>query len=208
MDVAMEVLEECLQQALALIRRAAEEDGLDLSDLAAQAEPAILSLYQERLRQLATEYARLVCEVEQRLEASIPDGIRSPDAEEGACAGFMLEDCMTLAAKIGRISCYLTPEGEPEAEDTWFADGVPNLLLIQRLDREVARQMASLAHALPELASPRFRKVRGDLLRALRPLFATIRRQDRLAIRRLKARGRAPSPFCIRVTAPTAPDRG
>ena len=103
-------------------------------------------------------------------------------------------DAMLVTVKGARVASYLSPDGTLD-DDAAIRDGMPNLLLIDRIMNAVDRRIAASS---PLPASASFLAARDDLRAQLAPLLRTVPSpvRDELYARTL-ARA-APSPFATR----------
>jgi hypothetical protein len=119
MAVAVSDVEEELSRALALAREIASEEGIDLN---APLPPVPISLEAVKLRRAGLDLAIALHAALDLQGAELPPAT-SPAVDDAFTAS------ATLAAKCARIGGYLAERND----DTWTADAVPNLLLMERL---------------------------------------------------------------------------
>ncbi|HKE14060.1 MAG TPA: hypothetical protein VKB80_04335 [Kofleriaceae bacterium] len=154
---------------------AAVEDSSEIDLPSAPPEAA-------RLRELCREYAFAVLTVSDALPA------RLEETEEVD----LRADAILVAVKGSRVACHLSPAGALEDEDA-LMDGVPNLLLLERVMNGIEARVA--AHGrLPPCAAG-YRRARDQLGRALQPLLRSIPPRIREEVQFRILTGTAPSPF-------------
>jgi hypothetical protein len=134
------------------------------------------------LRRLSRDYAMTVLAVRDSL---------TPEQLDSAL-GDLRTDAMLVAVKGSRVACHLSPEGSFDDEPA-LMDGVPNLLLLERIMTSIDARLAVLCSQ----GSPagEYRAARDELRRALQPLLRAVpaRFRDEIQLRTLT--GAAPSPF-------------
>lgn len=97
---------------------------------------------------------------------------------------------LLLAMKAARIAACLDDHGP-----VWQADGIPNLLLIERVLAQVTHEFQRRRPSLAREQRDRAGLHLEQLAAVLAPLYATIQPTDRTMIDILIDSGRAPSPF-------------
>lgn len=107
--------------------------------------------------------------------------------------GELRADAMLVAVKGGRVAGYLSDLGALEDEAA-LMDGVPNLLLIERLVADIDRRLED-RDAAPRACRSAYRQARDELLALLRPLLRALPARYRDEIRSRVMAGCAPSPF-------------
>ena len=138
-----------------------------------------------RLRRAGVDY---LCTVA-RLAVSYGSHHRKADAD----LGHAVRLAALIAPKTARIAAFLDAEGRPASGELWRTDAVPNLLLIEHADIEVA---VSLTPWFPtEEASGPIRRVREQLWQQIGPWVDAIPESARRTLANLIADRRAPSPF-------------
>jgi hypothetical protein len=172
-DIAWADVEQELRRAFDLLRDLLEEKGIDPDDI----EAPSTSLTEARVKKLGVQYATSLRHLE-------PRGDAAPRLEAARRAA------LTVGSKLARISADLDA-GDGE---TWAWDTVPNLLLIERLDRDITDCMDRLA-GVSEIDDREFRRARAEMLRIVTPLLEVVPHSARSALDRLAEAGRAPSPF-------------
>jgi hypothetical protein len=175
--ILMADVAEDLQRTVELLGTIIKEEGIVLDD---QVDPPT-SLLTVRLRRAAKAYLGAV------------DAMVTPTARDGA-AGRAVAGAALVGAKLARLTAYEPFENLSE-DESWHADAVPNLLLIERTTAGVAAALASIESPREE-DRKRYEQAYGELRRLIAPWIATIPAGARSAMDALIAGGRAPSPFC------------
>lgn len=135
-----------------------------------------------RLRHACREYTAAVFALRDALARTEPD--RDVD-ELGA-------DAMLVAGKGGRVAGYLSAAGELTGQAA-LMDGVPNLLLVERVMAEVDESVADRSH-MPDVGSA-YRVARDQLRQVLMPHLRAVPERHREELGLRVASGSAPSPF-------------
>lgn len=178
-DVVVRDMVEELGRAVALLRTAAAEEGIDLEGPAPPGPPE--SLEARRFGRDGMELATAVFEALDEGAADAP-GL---DREEAGSAAVL------VAAKLGRVASYLDLGAVDD--ELWGADAVPNLLLVEHALEVLDAALARLGDGP---AAVRALRARATVERTVGPCMAAIPRSARIALARLVAARRAPSPFC------------
>lgn len=174
--VWQDVLEH-LQRAFELARQSLEKEGL--TEKGCCEPPA--SLAELRMKKLGLSY----------MNALVQLGRSLSDNEDLANA---LQAGITLTTKLSRVGSQLD---RSRTNDVWDWDTVPNLLLMEILDGQIAAELERVAGAA-RLDLERFRQARCAVVGVVGPLIAAVPAGARLVIARLVAAGTAPSPFlCV-----------
>jgi len=137
-----------------------------------------------RLRHSCREYAFAVIALRDALA----------DVQPERDLGELRADAMLVAVKGGRVAGYLSDMGALEDEAA-LMDGVPNLLLIERIMAEIERCLADRSQ-VPGFASA-YRAARDELRDLLRPHLRCVPSCYRDEIRSRVLIGGAPSPFSV-----------
>jgi hypothetical protein len=171
---------------LRLVLEIAEEEGIDLNAPLPK-RPAVLAA--KRLEQAGMTLVRNASELWKAAEAAGCD-----------CAELRFS-ATKLAAKAARIASYLE---DPEDEDIWVADAAPNLLLIDRVKRQFADELARVSPDAGSGVVERVTRALAELERILDPLIRDFGDGARAMLAALEARGSAPSPFVCKSDGTTA----
>ena len=188
-DIVMRDVLESLRSALVMLKRVAEEEGVDLTDAVSEvSSPASLSA--ERLRRAGMEYVSAAHDLLGALPSDLSD--RGEQLAEQVGGGSTL-----IAAKSARLAPGEAPSYSSSDDDVWRADGVPNLLLVEVVDRIVAEAVHGLAAMDPSLSFERYERVRKGWRRALAPWAAAVPHGALDELHSLISERRAPSPFLV-----------
>jgi hypothetical protein len=157
---------------------AAREAALQTVAASARPVPAVAV----ELRRLSRDYAMTVLAVRDSL---------TPEQLDSAL-GDLRTDAMLVAVKGSRVACHLSSAGSFDDEPA-LMDGVPNLLLLERIMTSIDARLAVLSS--DRSAAGEYRTARDELRRALQPLLRAVpaRFRDEIQLRTLT--GAAPSPF-------------
>ncbi len=79
-------------------------------------------------------------------------------------------------------------------------DVVPNRMLLEHYDEQARRALEHLARRYSEQVLAQLESSRREIASLLDVAFGPIPEEVRAAFERMKADGRAPSPFCVRAT--------
>jgi hypothetical protein len=164
-----------LRRALALLHKLLDEEGILLTET----EVPRPSLAAARWKKLAIDYATSLMALRPSLD--------------GADLEAVTRGATTVGSKLARIAVHL--EG-PAAEELFSWDVVPNLLLIEKLDRELAA-IVDRAMNLTTPGADQYRRARKDVLRFTKPLLEAVPEAARTTLAALVPKRSAPSPFCV-----------
>lgn len=181
-EICMRDVMALMEDVLTKLQEIVEEEGIDLEELEQEEGPPPL-LDEARMKKLGVAHGQALL--------ALRDAVG-----EGTALDEVRQWTMVFAPKLVRVAPMLGPEEEREAVRH---DAVPNLLLIEWLDRHIASVVEEVAGARGLDLAP-FRSARSEILRFVRPLLEEVppgARDDLDA--RIRA-GRAPSPF-VRRTA-------
>lgn len=163
-----------LQRAFDVVRTRLEQAGLCEDDF----ETTVVSLSAARMSRFGLKYVR---EIRRLAKETV---------ERGRLSG-VVESGIVLSMKVARIGSQLDMPGTPDA---WDWDVVPNLLLVEILDRQVMGEIEKCAEE-EGLEVGSFRTVRGSIMTYMAPLIVAVPSSARATMDRLVESGRAPSPF-------------
>jgi hypothetical protein len=170
-----------LTRAIQMVQQDAQKNGIDLD---APAIETPISLSSARLERSGRAFVEAVC------KTTFPDDC-AVDDDDG-----VVMQAVRLAAKVARISSYDGPE-----DLVWYEDGVPNLMLIERLLSSVHASIEPMRARLAETDLTRLQSTEQELRRNLGELLRSIPVRARRTLSRMVQDGRAPSPFCVTETA-------
>ncbi len=182
--VALSDVKDELARALVMAREIAIEKGPDPD---APLPPMPISLDEVKLQRAGLELAVALRAALDAQHAGLATTLPAAIVDDAMTAS------ATLGAKCARIVSYLAERHG----DTWTADAVPNLLLMERLRVQLDDALTSIEAGLGALRLEEVRAAKRDLDRILDPLFASIHPGLRRLLEGLVARGAAPSPFSI-----------
>ncbi len=165
------------------LERVAEEEGIDPH---APAPPEVVTMASLRLRRAGMGFAGEVA----RALRELPDELRESDA-----ARELSRQSILVASKCARLADVVGERGEPRTDDeVWEDDAVPNLLLLEALDRRLVACVAELF--APERAAP-LTELASALREAIGRLLAAVPEEARAELAAMIERGDAPSPFVV-----------
>ncbi len=166
-----------LNRAIGLVQDIAREEGICLDE----PQPDLpVSLASKRRYRSGLRLFQAMCHLD-----------RCEDADTQALADVALGNAATLLTKVGRIAAYDEPD-----DPVWFADAVPNLMLIEHLLGSVESSLEAMRPRLRRADQDRLDRARADLRRDLDGHLLAIPRRARTMLSVLVGEGRAPSPFC------------
>ncbi|MEM9195887.1 MAG: hypothetical protein AAGF12_42365 [Myxococcota bacterium] len=156
-----------------------------------------VSLLEKRLRLLSKAHTVALRDL---VEGLSEEELRVSDAQVGT----IISGSLLVGSKIGRLGAYLTPEGEPVRTPGWDADAVPNLLLLERVDKGLRTAVRELSALAPTADAESYWSARERLFAIVDQWYERVPDVAREALKqRIDART-APSPFCQR---PIVPER-
>jgi hypothetical protein len=182
LGVVMQDMRQDIEAVLRMLPEIAAEVGVDL-DAPVPARVTVLDT--ERLRRASLA-----------LVGCLAGTTRNDDEAQDGATRELRRIAAKIAAKVARVGGYL---GEDQAQETWAHDGEPNLLLLERLERQFREELARcpVRDQIEACAT----RALSDLDRVLGPLIAEVSAAARLTLAALEQRGLAPSPF-VRTATP------
>jgi hypothetical protein len=176
-DVILRDIAEDFAKTIEMIEAVAREDGIDLSAPAPEPPP---SLGARRLKEAGLRYVHSAAAI-----ARVAPG---EDADALSSSATM------TAVKLARIGGAL----ELPDESSWDYDVAPNRLLLERIDEDARRALESLAARFPGDPVESCDSIRREITALVERTFGRVPDGVRAAVEAMTAKGRAPSPFCVR----------
>jgi hypothetical protein len=170
-----------LEEALTLLQRAAEEEGIDLD---APYPAPVADLAAERLKRVSMGVVTCLAGYQPLTEAQA-DAV-------GECKSLT----MKLVTKIARVVGYA--EVGWQEREVWELDAVPNLLLVEHVKAKLRPALERAQPSAPATSSAL--DALDQLEPLLAPLLAGISADARATLAALEAEGLAPSPFLVRLS--------
>ncbi|MBI5490383.1 MAG: hypothetical protein HY905_23810 [Deltaproteobacteria bacterium] len=186
MSSALQETEDALLSAMAQLTQMATKAGISPEEFEDDGSPAPEPVHISRE---AWRYLEAVLVVVRGPRKAPPATRPEPLGEAGAAA------CL-ISAKIARVEMPAVAADDEDADAIWYADSVPNLLLVESLEAQVSRIVSRVAAANSLPLEP-FTCARAALHRSLRPLFDRMPDRAREELRLRIAARRAPSPFVV-----------
>ena len=193
-EIAMADLTATLRQACDLAETALADIGVTREEVEAELQAGTVrfptSLDAARLLKVGRDYSCAAIEILQAVDSV--DGAGGAEERVG--------EAMLVGAKLARISSHLeTLIVVPDLDgSTWAWDMAPNLLLIERVDADLAETIEGMLCDRPDLDRGAWEEARGDFSRAVARLVDRVGPEERGAIEELVRRREAPSPFCLK----------